>query len=89
MKTALIAVSAALLFTSAASAQVSPTAPRANDWMTVSALSTQLEAQGYTILELERDDSVYEVELRDASGIEYEAKLHRTTGEFIERELED
>ncbi len=88
MKTALITVSAALLLTSAASAQVT-SATSANDWMSVSALSSQLEAQGYTVLEVDRDDGRYEVELRDANGVKYEAKIHRTTGEIIERERDE
>jgi len=89
MKTALITVSAALLLTSAASAQAPSVAGSSNDWMSVSALSSQLEAQGYTVLEVDRDDGRYEVEMRDTNGVKYEAKINRITGEIIERERED
>ena len=89
MKTALVAISAALAFTSVATAQAPSAAQGSNDWMSVSALSSQLEAQGYTILEIDRDDGRYEVEMRDTAGVKYEAKINRTTGVIIERQRDD
>jgi hypothetical protein len=89
MKTVLTAVSAALLCTSVAVAQAPVAAAAASDWMSVGSLANKLEAQGYTVLEVERDDGRYEVEMRDANGVKYEAKIDRSTGEIIKRERED
>ncbi len=58
--------------------------PRA-EWMSISALSQKLEAQGYTIREIDTEYGLYEVEMFDANGMRVEAYLHPVTGEPVRR----
>ena len=59
------------------------------DWLGIGELTAKLEAQGYTVREVERDDGRYEVELTDANGVRYEAKVDRSTGDILHRERDD
>ena len=54
--------------------------PRA-EWMPVADLAAKLEAQGYTIREIEVERGAYDVEMTDANGMKVEAYLHPVTGE--------
>ncbi|KRS15679.1 PepSY domain-containing protein [Roseovarius indicus] len=58
--------------------------PRA-EWMSVAELAQKLEAQGYTVHEIETDDGVYDVEMTNADGMRVEAYLHPVTGEPLPR----
>ncbi len=58
----------------------------AADWMSVSALATKLEGQGYRIREIEIDDGYYEVEMVDANGLRVEAYLDPVSGEPVRGE---
>ncbi len=62
---------------------------QANDWMSVGSLTSKLEAQGYTVREVERDDGRYEVDVTDSGGVRYELKVDRTSGEILKRERDD
>jgi hypothetical protein len=52
--------------------------------MSVAALAQKLEAQGYTVREIERDDGYYEVEMTDANGLRVEAYLDPRTGDPVD-----
>ena len=53
--------------------------------MPVSDVAAKLEALGYQVLEIEREDGrYYEVEMRDANGLKVEAYLNATTGEPLQ-----
>ena len=79
---------AAILFALAAQASDDDRAgtghapPRA-EWMSVADLAGRLEAQGYTIHELEAERSAWEVEMTDANGMTVKAYLHPVTGEVL------
>ena len=62
--------------------------PRAQ-WMSIADLAAKLEAQGYTVREIDTDDGVYEVEMTDANGMRVEAYLHPVTGEPLRRQSVD
>ncbi|MGM0585243.1 MAG: PepSY domain-containing protein [Pseudomonadota bacterium] len=55
-------------------------APQA-EWMSVSEIAAKLEAQGYQVHEIEREDGGYEVEAFDANGLRMEAWIDPVTGE--------
>lgn len=55
--------------------------PPRSEWMSIADLSAKLEAQGYTIREIEVEGGVYDVEMTDANGMKVEAYLHPVTGE--------
>jgi len=61
-----------------------PAQPRA-EWMSVIELAQKLEAQGYTVREIEREYNVYEVKMIDANGMRIEAYLDPVTGEPVQR----
>lgn len=50
------------------------------DWMSVEGVVTKLKADGYTVLEIERDDGRYEVKVVDQRGYRYEGDLNPRTG---------
>ncbi|RBI83787.1 PepSY domain-containing protein [Rhodosalinus halophilus] len=62
--------------------------PRA-EWMSVADLAQKLEAQGYTIREIDTEYGVYEVEMTDPNGMRVEAYLHPVTGEPVQRRARD
>ncbi|MEQ8298086.1 MAG: PepSY domain-containing protein [Nitratireductor sp.] len=62
--------------------------PRAQ-WMSIADLAAKLEAQGYTVREIDTEDGVYEVEMTDANGMRVEAYLHPVTGEPLRRQSVD
>lgn len=70
-----IAAAALSLIAGAAVAQGTKT------WMSIPDLAAKVEAQGYTLLEVERDDGVFEVNMLDGKGYRVEAHLDRATGE--------
>ncbi|MBI1621204.1 PepSY domain-containing protein [Aquamicrobium zhengzhouense] len=88
MKIAAIASSAAIFLGLAAGAAFADSA-KAGNWLNIGELNNRLEAQGYTVLEVERDDGRYEVELLGQDGVRYEAKVDRTSGEILSRERDD
>ncbi len=49
-------------------------------WLTVAEIAQQLADQGYTVLEVEREDKAYEVYVRDDAGQEFEGYLDPYTG---------
>lgn len=60
--------------------------PRGHDsWMSVESVAGKLRGQGYTLLEIERDDGRYEAKVRDTQGRKFEVDLHRRTGEPLGR----
>jgi uncharacterized membrane protein YkoI len=50
----------------------------------ISEIIAALEADGYTIEEVDRDDGHWEIEARDRNGSEVEIKVDPATGEIIE-----
>lgn len=54
--------------------------PPLADWMSVADLAAQLEGQGYRVLEIEREQGVWEVEMLDTNGLRVEAYLDPVTG---------
>ena len=81
MKRTLTVTAAALTLVAGAAFAQSRTAPA--DWMTLAELAAQVEAQGYTLIEAERDDGVYEVEMTDSQGFRVEAHLDPVTGDRL------
>ena len=59
------------------------------EWLEIGELSAKLEAVGYQVREIERDDDRYEVELVDSDGVKFESKVDRTTGEILHKERDD
>ncbi|MDR9394207.1 MAG: PepSY domain-containing protein [Roseovarius sp.] len=68
--------------------QMKKTPPRA-EWMRVAELAQQLEAQGYTIHEIDTEYGVYEVEMTDAQGMRVDAYLDPVTGKPVQRRGDD
>ena len=82
LATTLIATTVAAFAVSAARDGVHSSSSSPPNWMPVSDIASKLEAQGYQVLEIEREDGrYYEVEMRDANGLKVEAYLDATTGE--------
>ncbi|MBM1558583.1 PepSY domain-containing protein [Sulfitobacter mediterraneus] len=89
LATTLIAVTATAFAVNAATDTVQPASPTNIVWMPVGEIVAKMEAQGYQVLEIEREDGrFYEVEMRDANGFEVEAYLDATTGEPL-RQMSD
>jgi hypothetical protein len=65
------------------SGPVHRTRPRTQDRMSVAEIATMLEAQGYTVLEIELEHGRYDVEMTDANGMRLEAWLDPATGEVL------
>ncbi|MDX6806274.1 PepSY domain-containing protein [Terrihabitans rhizophilus] len=59
-------------------------------WMSAGAVSSKLEAQGYTrITEIEADDGVYEVDATAPEGHRVDLKVNPTTAEILRSERDD
>ena len=84
--TATLATAAGLLAAGAIASEDDRTAMRTApaEWMSVAALAQKLEAQGYTVREIERDDGYYEVEMTDPNGMRVEAYLDPLTGDPVD-----
>jgi len=59
--------------------------PRA-EWKSVSEVSSAVEAMGYEVREIERDDGCFEVEARDQSGQRFELYLNPHTLQIVKKE---
>ena len=80
--TAALIATAGAFAVGAATGQDAGTAPAATlAPMPMSDVIAKLAAQGYEVIEIERDGAFYEVEMRDAKGFEVEAYLDVVTGE--------
>ncbi len=55
-------------------------------WMSVQEITTKVEALGYTVRKVERDDGCYEVYGTNKSGNRFEIYLHPSTGEVVKLE---
>ncbi|MGJ8586242.1 MAG: PepSY domain-containing protein [Marinosulfonomonas sp.] len=89
LATTLIAAAATAFAVNAATDTAQPASPANIVWMPVGEIVAKMEAQGYQVLEIEREDGrFYEVEMRDANGFEVEAYLDATTGEPL-RQMSD
>ena len=89
LATTLIAFATTAFAVNAATDNVQPASPATIAWMPVGEVVAKMEAQGYQVLEIEREDGrYYEVEMRDANGFEVEAYLDATTGEPL-RQISD
>jgi len=64
-------------------------APAPADWLSVSEIATRLEAQGYDVREVEREDRAYEIEAVDANGFRVEAHVDPITGAVLNRDDDD
>lgn len=85
LATTLIAATVGGIAVNAATDGVQTSPPAPVTWMPVSDVAAKLEAQGYQVLEIEREDGrYYEVEMRDANGLIVEAYLNATTGEPLQ-----
>lgn len=51
--------------------------------LTIAEIATRLEAQGYTVREIELERGVYEVEMTDRNGMRVEAYLDAVTGNVL------
>ncbi|VAW15967.1 hypothetical protein MNBD_ALPHA09-1986 [hydrothermal vent metagenome] len=58
----------------------------ADQWMSVADITAKVEALGYTVRKVERDDGCYEVYGTNKNGTRYELKLHPATGEVVKLE---
>lgn len=89
LATTVIAVAATAFAVNAATDTVQPASPANIVWMPVGEIVAKMEAQGYQVLEIEREDGrFYEVEMRDANGFEVETYLDATIGEPL-RQMSD
>lgn len=86
---AMTVFSAAMIAAGLTAATAMANANDGGEWMAISQLASKLEASGYTVKEIERDDGRYEVEMFDQNGVKFEAKIHRSTGEILKKERED
>ena len=59
--------------------------PRA-EWKSISEVHSAVEAKGYQVREIERDDGCYEVYVRDQSGKRYELYLNPRTLQVVKTE---
>ena len=83
------AASAALVLVGAfavpAYAQSSNTQPE----LTLSQIESRLSGQGFRVVEIERDDGLYEVKAFDAQNRCVELHLNRSSGEIVRSESDD
>src|SRR6056297_2373919 len=70
------------LFALGASAQ-DQTPAQTQNRMSIAQIATMLEAQGYTVLEIELERGRYDVEMINADGMRVEAYLNPVTGEVL------
>lgn len=85
-----VTTAATLILALGASAQNGTAEPAAVQApMSIAGIAAHLEAQGYTILEIEMEHGVYDVELADPNGMRVEAYLDPATGEAMPREFDD
>jgi hypothetical protein len=59
-------------------------APPRAEWMSLSALAQKLEAQGYTIREIDTERGAYEVEMTDANGLRVEGYFDPVSGAHLD-----
>jgi hypothetical protein len=72
------------LFALGASAQAqTQVQTQMQDRMSIGQIATQLEAQGYKVLEIELERGRYDVEMIDANGMKVEAYLDAVTGAVL------
>ena len=57
----------------------------ADQWMSIAEVEGKLNAMGYQVREIERDDNCYEVEGTDANGASFEAYVNPETGAIVPR----
>jgi len=55
----------------------------ADKWLSASAVTQKLAAQGYKVTKIEADDGVYEFDAVDANGVRIEGHAHPATGEVL------
>ena len=60
--------------------QSTPAQTQADQRMSIAQIAGMLEAQGYTVREIELERGRYEVEMTDANGMRVEAYLNPVTG---------
>lgn len=73
-----LAILAAMSLAAGGALAQDPAAPA--PWLSVAELAETVEQQGYTLIEVERDDGVFEVSMQDARGYRIEAHLDPRTG---------
>lgn len=83
-KTTAIAVAAV-----AALAFAAPAVAQSNGDLSLSQIETRLSAQGFRVLEIERDDGYYEVKAVNSAGACVELDVNRRTGEIVRTESDD
>jgi hypothetical protein len=59
--------------------------PRA-EWKSISQATAAVEAKGYQVREVERDDGCYEFEVSDQSGKRFELYVHPRTLDVVKTE---
>lgn len=57
-----------------------------DQWMSIQEITAKVEALGYRVQKVERDDGCYEVYGLNDSGTRYELKLHPVSGEVVKLE---
>ena len=62
---------------------------QAQTWLSVSDVESRLTAQGFRVLEVERDDGHFEVQAYESNGNCVELDVHRSTGEIIRTKRDD
>ncbi|WP_138467286.1 PepSY domain-containing protein [Poseidonocella sp. HB161398] len=86
----MITLIAALALAAGLNAARAQQAAPADRWMEIGALAEKLQAEGYRLIEVERDDGVYEVVMADSQGYRIEAHLDPVTGERLaQRRFDD
>lgn len=55
----------------------------AEQWLSASAVTQKLAAQGFKVTKIESDDGVYEFDAVDANGVRIEGHAHPATGEVL------
>ncbi|MFA7307099.1 MAG: PepSY domain-containing protein [Hyphomicrobium sp.] len=55
----------------------------AEKWLSMSAVTEKLAAQGYKVTKIEADDGVYEFDAVDANGVRIEGHAHPATGQVL------
>lgn len=80
---------ATIAMSSAAFASADCTAYPEDQWIAKDAFAQQLEAQGYTIKKLKKDDNCYELYGTDAAGHKVEIYFDMKTGDIVKQEIED
>lgn len=86
---AAIAIGAFVITAQASEGKLLEGIPATGERMSISEVVSKLEAEGYSVDEIEFDDGYYDVDLHDANGRDIDADIHPVTGKVLEWEIDD